>query len=148
MRPNAVKALREIATVRRLQRIGSEARAAQASLDLRETESALSEKQLAMQNTEENWKNAVMAPRYQFEMVPFWSAALMRNQNVVRGAVDERDAAATWLNQMKTAWSVATIRYEDAEDRARAALRKAVQLRDEKMLQESADRYSLRWYRR
>jgi len=148
MPPNSTKTLKEIATIRKVQRIGAEARAAQASLELQEKDSALSEKEQLRQATKEGWSAAVTSGQYQAETVPSWSAALIQDEDAVRHGGEERDAAATRLSQLRVEWNVATTRYEEAEELTRAAIRGVLRCRDEKMLQEASDTHSLRWYRR
>jgi hypothetical protein len=137
--------LRQIARIRDLQRAAAEARAARAASDLRGMDEARRNCERERSAAEARWLGSVSGPSLRLEMLASLSAALLREEGMLRQAQRDVDAASAELDRGVSHWHVARMRSDAAKSLALEAAKRQRNRREEAQLQEAADRHVQRW---
>jgi hypothetical protein len=143
-RRDEVSLLRAITEIRDLQRAAAEMEAARAAAALREKNDVKSEAERACQSSEERWLNAVQAPAIRLDVMPLWSAHVIREGESARRASSDAEAASAELKRRATDWHAAVARRDAAGALACEAAKDEQRRREEAALQEAADRHARR----
>jgi hypothetical protein len=136
--------LKEITTVRGLQRIKAEVQAAKAAAELRDKSGILSDTIDEQAAIEEAWGRSVSERSMQIEMTALWSQALVGQIERVRQANDAVEVSKRGVRKRSEELLDATNRDCEAKDLEKRAAKDASARRDEAHMAQVLDRYALR----
>ena len=140
-RKDEVSRLRAITEIRELQRVAAEMETARAAAILREKNEAKTDAERERQSSEEHWLDAVQAPAIRLDLMPLWSARVMRQGESVQRSSADAEAASAELKRRAGNWHAAVARRDAADTLACEAAKDEQRRREEAALQESADRH-------
>ena len=136
--------LKTIAAIRDLQRLAAENRAARAAAALREKESHRDDHERQRQSLEDSWTASLSEPSIDMSLSSLWSAALLRQETVVRECRRDAETAAADVKRRASDLHVATMRRDVAKDMAQSAVKARQRRLEEIALQDVADRHAQR----
>lgn len=141
-------ALKEVAKLRALQRLAAEARAAHAANAFHEDDVRYADEERRGAAIEREWHRLLAEPAMAMDLMPLYSAAWLRQETVVAEARARRADALARAEYQRMQWRESMMRDDAAIDLARSAARDWHRRRDEKALQDMADRFAGQEHRR
>ncbi len=136
--------LREISTIRGLQRAKAEGQATAAATELQHNISNLSETKREQTALEQAWAESLSTPSLHIEMVELWGQALLRQNECVQQAGNAVETSKKVVHKRSRELHAATERDTEAKDIEKRAVRDVMSRRDEARMAQALDRYALR----
>lgn len=136
--------MKELAQVRGLQRLRSEAEAARAAAALATRNEALAQAEHERDAGAQAWLEAVSANAVSPEIAGLWSQVLRRREAAVGSAERNADQARRERDRCSEEFCAATMRCEVADDLAREAQGEYARQHEERVLQDALDAHAMR----
>lgn len=134
--------LKELATVRALQRLQAEAAAMRAAVALEERNTALHAAERQCDDDLQAWQKTVSADSVRPEVAGLWSRVLVRDELGLRNAKSNVTAAEAERDHRSAAYHAATMRRDVMNGLARKARDAYARSKDEQVLQDVLDAHA------
>jgi hypothetical protein len=132
--------LRRILSIRGVQLVAAEARAAQAAEGLRKSTATMAEREKARQDIEKQWFSIFSAPSIPAELLPSLRTAYSREEDALCSATRAVEHATTELTLRKNHLHEATAHLDVAKQMVRRAVRHEQKKREEIAALDTSDR--------
>lgn len=142
------KELKELATMRGLQRLQAEAAAMRAATLLKERNAALESAERQCDADLQAWQETMAADSVRPELAGLWSQVLRRGEAGLRNAKSGAAAAEAERDRRSAAYHAATMRRDVVDGLARRARIAALRKKDEQVLQDVLDAHASKERRR
>jgi hypothetical protein len=137
--------LRQVADIRKLQEQSAQGYAGAARATLQDKQQQLERYEAQTRSTEKSWRTAMMARSFDVAIGSLWASVLIDHAEQAKFAGAERDAATGDHEARMKECNIARVRWQQAEEAARAAKRRYAHRKEEAHLNDMADRAAGSW---